>query len=79
MSSIFGLYGFRSDEALPPNVLDGETIILLSTMINLDMAPRAVVGIWNVGHLVNYVLENCLLNKRGETPHEIGIVERTRW
>jgi hypothetical protein len=78
MSSIFGLYGFRLDEPLLPNVLDGEAIILLFTMINLDMAPRAIVGVWNVGHLEDYVLENCLMNKRGEIPHQIGIVERTR-
>jgi hypothetical protein len=69
MSSIFGLYGFRSDEALPPNVLDGETIILLSTVINLEMAPRAIVGVWNVGHLVDYVIKNYLLNKGDETFH----------
>lgn len=77
MSSIFGLYGFRSDEALLPNVLDGEAVILLSILINLDMAPRAIVGVWNVGHLVDYFLENYLLNKCGETPHPIGIMERT--
>ncbi len=45
MSSKFGLYGFRSDEALLPNVLDGEAIIPLFTMINLNMAPRAIVGV----------------------------------
>ncbi len=76
MSSKFGLYGFRSNEALLPNVLDGEAIILLSTMINLNMAPRAILGVWNVGHLVDYVLEIYLLNKGGETPHQIGIMER---
>jgi len=45
MSSKFGLYGFRSDGALLPNVLDGEAIIPLFTMINLNMAPRAIVGV----------------------------------
>lgn len=39
------------------------------------MAPRAIVGIWNVGHLVDYVMENCLLNKGDETPHQVGIVD----